>query len=229
MKYTIVYVNDRAKDHMKKIKQTLKDFDYVDDIKYYNGYEIDGKKMLDDLKINTEAWNPYDGRKTAPIAGEYGFMLTVISYFQYMVDNNIDKILIIEDDVILKDNFVKNLNLCLEELPENFDFLSLYYFEEHNQFDETTDAGLKYIHKSNNEYSGTQAMIYSLSCAKKFLKAIKRLGMQYTADCILYKLVKEGTLSGYSIKRDSLQFLEHDYKNIISVLDPEDFRNTPNR
>lgn len=224
MKYTIVHVNDRAKTNMDQNKNILKDFEYINDIKYYNGNEIDCKQILIEKGINTECWQPYDGRNTQPIPGEYGFMASTLSYFEYMVNNDIDQLLMIEDDIMLKKDFVENLNLCIDELPKDFDFLSLYYFELHNNLDETTDIGLKYIHKSNNEYSGTQAMVYSLSCAKKFLKICKRQGFEYTADCMMYKFVKENTLKGYSIKKDNLKFLEHDYKNIKSLIDPENFR-----
>lgn len=224
MKYCVVYVDDRAADNINRTKSILSDFEYVEDIKYINGNNVNAKEIIKNTGINLDCWKPYDGRALPPIPGEYGFFATVLSYFQYILDHKIDRLLVIEDDAILLEDFMSSFNKCIDELPEDFDFLSLYYFDAHNQLDKSTDIGLKNIHLASNEYSGTQAMLYSYSCAKKFIKAVKRLGMEYTADCMLYKLQKIGTLNGYSIKPDNLRLLEHDNKNILSVLDPSDVR-----
>lgn len=226
MKYTIMHVNDRAKVNMEYNKKILKDFEIIENINYVDGNKVDCYKILKNLGISVDVWNPYDGRKSNPLPGEYGFMVSMINLWQYIVDNKISQILTVEDDVILKKDFVENLNLFLNDLPKDFDFLSLYYFLGQNQETEDLDIQSRYIQKSKNQYSGTQAMVYSYYGAKKMLNLIKRKGMEYTADCFLYRQSLENLINGYSIKGNNDLFLVHDYKNIKSLIDPNNFRET---
>lgn len=225
MKYSIMHINDRAKENMEYNKNILKEFEYCN-IEYFDGIKGNAWDVLNDMKIPLNKWNPYDGRTSPPLAGEYGVWVSTIYFFEYMIKNNIDKMILLEDDILLKESFIENFNLCLEELPENFDFLSLYYFQEHNSLDENTDIGLKYIHKSNNQYSAGQATLYSLAGAKKIIKVLKRKGIEYTSDCFIFNQSHLGVINGYSIKPDLLSFLEHDNKKILSLIDPENLRQT---
>jgi GR25 family glycosyltransferase involved in LPS biosynthesis len=226
MKYTIMHVNDRAKNNMDFNKKILKDFEYCDGIKFIDGNKENGWDILNHMGIKTNTWNPYDGRKTEPLPGEYGIWVSTINLWQYIVDNKIDKLLVLEDDVVLQENFVENFNLYLNELPNDFDFLSFYYFSGQNEVDDNTEIGLKYIHKSNNQYSAAQCMLYSYSCAQKLLKLIKRKGTEYTNDCFIYNQAHVGSVNGYSIKKGNNIFLKHDYKKIKSIIDPDNTRNT---
>ncbi len=47
--------------------------------------------------------------------------ITHIKIYKYIIDNNIEIALILEDDCILYDNFKKNLLKYIEQLPKNFD------------------------------------------------------------------------------------------------------------
>lgn len=226
MKYIIMHVNDRAKDNMDRNKNILKGFEYLDDVEFFNGNIGSGYDVLNDRGIKLDVWNPYDGRSTPPLPGEYGIMVSTMNLWQYISDNKIEKVLVLEDDIVIQDDFVEKLNLCLKDLPEDFDILSLYYFSEQNQVDENTEIGSEYIHKANNQYSAAQAILYSYSGAKKLLKLFKRKGYEYTNDCFIYRQAHEGYLNAYSIKKEQDFFLKHDYKKIKSLIDPEDYRNT---
>jgi GR25 family glycosyltransferase involved in LPS biosynthesis len=142
------------------------------------------------MGIKLDVWAPYDGRTTAPLPGELGVWVSTINTWRYMIDNSIDCMLVLEDDVQLSDNFVDSLTLCLQDLPGNFECLSLYYFEGQNWTEDRTDVGSEYIHKSLNQYSAAQGTIYSNRGAKNLTKLVKKFGIQYTADCfILSKFV----------------------------------------
>lgn len=226
MKYCIMHVNDRAKNNINYNKNILKNFQYIDDIQFINGNLVQASKILEDNGIDVYAWKPYDGRNSNALPGEYGVMASTVNLWKYIIDNKIDSLLVLEDDIILQDDFVEKLNKCLSDLPENFDLLSLYYFTNQNWVDENTEIGSEYIHKSNNQYSGAQAIVYSYIGAKKLLKLLKRKGYQYTNDCFIYKQGHEGLINAYSIKKENNYFLDHDYKNIKSLIDPDNFRNT---
>lgn len=219
-----MHVDDRSQKNMKYNKTILKDCYYVDDIEFINGNACDAAKILEDNGVSTSSWNPYDGRKSNPLPGEYGVMASTLNLWKYIVSNKIDMLIVLEDDIVLQDDFVYKLEVCLNDLPDDFDFLSCYYFSEQNQIDENTDIGLEYIHKANNQYSAAQCVIYSLNGAKKLLKLLKRKGYEYTNDCFLYRQSHEGSINGYSIKMSNDYFLKHDNKKIKSLIDPSNFR-----
>lgn len=225
MKYTIVYVNNRSKKNIEHNKTILKDFEYVEDIEFFDGSIKNGMQNLIDRGINITKWNPYDGRSTAPLPGEFGVWVTTINILEYIVKNKIDKMLILEDDIILKNNFIDILNKSINDLPLDFDFLSMYWNDGHNNVDERTLIGSKYIHKSLNSYSGALAMIYSYRGAKNILKALQRKGMEYTNDCFIYKMSHIGVLNGFSLMPEIGEVVLHDW-DALSVIDPDNFRMT---
>jgi GR25 family glycosyltransferase involved in LPS biosynthesis len=224
MKYTIVKVNDRSITNVNKNITLLSNFDYVDDIDFFNGNTGNAWDVINHKGINQNVWNPYDGRDTPPLKGELGVWVSTINVLEYIVKNNISQMLVLEDDIVLKENFVNNFKKCLLELPKDFDFLSLYYFDGHNQVTEETDVGLSMVHRSYNQYSGAQAMLYSYSGAKKLLKCIYRKGIEYTTDCFIFKQSLDRLVDGYSIKKKNTFFLKHEYKNIKSLIDPDNIR-----
>lgn len=224
MKYSIIHVNDRCINQINHNKKVLKNFEYIDKIQYFDGNLHNGHDVLNDWGIPLNVWSPYDGRSNPPLPGEYGIWVSIINALKYIVDNNIDKMLLLEDDIVLNKNFVSNLKKAMMDLPENYDFLSLYYFEGHNWLDEKTDIGSKYIHKSYNQYSAGQAMVYSYKGAKKLLKAIKRKGIEYTSDCFIYRQALEGVVDGYSMKPNVEKMIFHDYIKVKSLIDPTNIR-----
>jgi GR25 family glycosyltransferase involved in LPS biosynthesis len=226
LNYTIIHVNDRAKESIDHNKSILNEYTYVNDIEFFNGNTGNAWDVINHYGIKQDVWAPYDGRATPPLPGELGIWVSTINVWKYMAQNHIDYLLVLEDDVLLDSDFTKNLQLCMEDLPDNFDFLSLYYFKEHNWEDEKTDIGSNYIHKSTNQYSAAQATIYSLNGASKLLKAVKRKGIEYTTDCFIFEQSRIGAVNGYSIKPNKVKFLEHQYKNIMSTIDPNNVRET---
>lgn len=226
MKYTIIHVNDRCIENINHNKLILNDFQYINDIDFFNGNTGNAWDILNHRKINQNAWMPYDGRSFPPLPGELGIWVSTMNIWQYIVDNKIEKMLVLEDDILLKNDFIDNFNRCLKELPDDFDFLSLYYFSEHNEESEKTEIGLNFIQKSHNQYSAGQATLYSYAGAKKLLKLVHRKGIEYTTDCFIFRQSLEGLVNGYSIKGLNDTFLTHTYTKIKSLIDPENTRNT---
>lgn len=226
MKYAIIHINDRCMDNINHNREVLSNWDYINDIQYFNGISGNAKDVLNHKKIKTDVWLPYDGRSTDPLPGEIGIWLTTLNIFQYISDNNIDELLVFEDDVLIDKDFIDNFNKCYSDLPKSYDFLSLYYFEGQNYTDERTLIESDYIHKSLNQYSGGQAILYSNKGAKKLLRAMKRKGLEYTSDCFIFKQSHIDVVEGYSLLPTSKQMVYHDNKNIKSTIDPENIRNT---
>lgn len=224
MKYAIIYVNDRARENIDYNKSILKNHDYVSDIEFFNGNVGNAWDVINHRQIRTDTWSPYDGRSFPPLPGEYGIWLSTINVWDYVINNDLDSILVMEDDVRLIKSAADNLKIFLNELPAGWDFLSLYYFEGHNGFDETTDIGAKYIHKSTNQPAAGQAIVYSRSGAAKLRKLVQRKGIEYTSDCFIFEQARIGAVNGYSIIPNKKSFLIHEYKIVKSLIDPDNIR-----
>jgi GR25 family glycosyltransferase involved in LPS biosynthesis len=224
MKYTIINVNDRAKKNIDHNRRVLLNFEYVGDIPFCNGNTEDAKYELTSLGIADNAWRPYDGRMLSPLPGEYGIWVSTIRSLQYMLDNELDSFLILEDDAWLLDDAESSIMSLYSQLPKRWDFLSLFYAEGQNTHDESTDIGHDKIHKSINQPAGAPAMMYSLSGAKKILKLAKRKGMEYTSDCFIFEQARIGALMGYSIIPESVEILLHTDSISGSIIDPENLR-----
>jgi GR25 family glycosyltransferase involved in LPS biosynthesis len=224
MKYTIVHVNDRAKEQMNHNKKILKSFVYVNDIEFFNGNVGKALDVINHKGIRTDVWSPYDGRSFPPLPGEYGVWVSLINVWDYMIDKKIAKLLVLEDDVMLEKTAEDTISLLIKDLPENWDFLSLYCFEGHNQKNENTAINSEYIHKSINQPSAGQAIIYSNSGAQKLKRLVKRKGIEYTSDCFIFKQSSLGFLNGYSIVPGKAKVLTHDYDKIESLIDPNNLR-----
>ena len=224
MKYTIIHVNDRAKEQMARNKNILKSFDYINDIEFFDGNKGNAWDVINHMGIRTDVWKPYDGRQFPPFPGEYGIWLSTINVLEYIINNNIESLLVFEDDILLEKDAVKIIKSCMAELPAGWDFLSLYYFPGHNSYSPESDIGKAYIHKSINQPAANQAMIYSKSGASKLIKLIKRKGIEYTVDCFIYKQAQLGAVNGYSIIPEKDSILKHQYKEVKSLIDPQNIR-----
>jgi len=226
LKYSIIHVNDRAKENIDRNKLILKDFEYIDDIEYFDGNIGNAWDVLNHMGIKTDVWNPYDGRTFPPLPGEYGIWVSLINIWKYVVDNKLKSILVLEDDIALQENFVNSFNKTIQDLPSSFDFLSLYYFSEQNKIEDHLSIGSDNIQKSYNQYSAGQATLYSYHGCKKLLKLVKIKGIEYTTDCFIFNKSQNGSIEGYSIKQENDYFLKHEYVNVKSLIDPDNLRNT---
>jgi GR25 family glycosyltransferase involved in LPS biosynthesis len=207
MKYTIIHVNDRAKDAMNYNKNILKNFEYIDTINFFNGNLGNAWDVINHKGIRQDVWNPYDGRTLPPFPGELGIWVSTLNVWQYIVNNKIDQMLVLEDDITLQDNFIENFYTAIKDLPIDFDFLSLYYFNDQNKIDLNLSVNSNKIQKSHNQYSAGQAIIYSYAGAKKLLNCVLRKGIEYTTDCFIFRQSLEGLVEGYSITEKNDTFL----------------------
>ena len=223
IKYTIIHISDRSKENMQRTKNVLSSFEYVDNINFCDGRKTDARKIIEDMGIPIN-WSPYDGRTTQPLPTEFGVWLSNINVYKYIAKNAIHQMLVLEDDAILKDDFTFIINDILKEVPKNYDFVSLCSFKDQNHEDSRTDIGNKYIHRSINQYSSFQGMVFSCAGAKKILRLLKKEGIQYTNDCQIFRKSLEQKLNGYSL-RPNYSIIEHDL-NVISNIDNTNHRYT---
>ena len=222
MKYAIMHIDDRASENIKNNKKILKDFEFVD-IDFFDGRNGGGWTFLNNMGINTAAWSPYDGRTLKPLPGEYGVWVSTILFFEYMINNNLEEMILLEDDIILESDFVDKLFKIKKDLPNSFDFLSMSFPLGQNKQTKESTINSELIHRSINQYANGQAILYTLGCAKKILKLLKRKGLEYTSDCFIFKQSHIGLLEGYSIIPNAISLVKSD-TSVPSSIDPKNFR-----
>jgi GR25 family glycosyltransferase involved in LPS biosynthesis len=227
IKYTIIHVNDRAQDNMKRNKKILGDLEYVSEISFCNGNTEDAEKILKDIGIDTTTWSPYDKRELPVFPGEYGAWVSNINVWTFMLENNVDKMLVLEDDAILFEFAAHSLNSFISELPKGWDSLSLFYLDGQNAFTEQTNIQKRHIHKNLNQPASAVAMLYSNSGARKLLELVKEKGIEYAHDCFIHEQGRLGLLNGYSIIPGRLKFASHSIEDLGSTIDPDKKRDVP--
>ena len=221
-----MYINDRAKELMDQNKIILNSFEYVDSIPFFNAHLDDPWKALADRDIDLSVWKPYEAERVfGPLPGELGIWISYLNVFNYILESKTQKMLVIEDDAILKENSAKVIDNLVKSLPEGWDFLSLHHNDGQNELNSETYIGSDQIHKSINQFASTVAVVYSYSFAKKFLNIVKDKGIEYTVDCFLYNQSRLGLINGYSIIAGEDKVVNHVSKIYNSTIDPKNVRN----
>lgn len=128
---SILYINlKRRPDRDKHMRELLKTVQLT---KITKIEAIDGKTLIreniNNNDITSEGINDaFDNNQKIYIPltiGAIGCALSHKKCYQYIIDNNIDCCLILEDDVQLDPNFNNLLKCLLNEIPKNFDIFAL--------------------------------------------------------------------------------------------------------
>ena len=116
--------------------------------------------------------------------GGLGFYLTHAKIFEYCIENN-EIIFVMDDDIEINKNFDEELQEILNELPNDFDFCYLGYYD-------TPYKKIEYSKKlfiPEGQFCGPNAYLVSPKGAKKILDRIFPMYIQL--DSRLYILQKE--------------------------------------
>ena len=227
MKYCIINAVPGREDNVSKTKHTLKDFTEIQGIKYYDTTTDDYIDYIKNNEITIS--DSYQFLENAQLA----IWATTISILNYIVDNDIDSLLVLEDDAVLLDDFVEVYSKCVDDLPTTFDLFSAYSLKfiygdnqilQHNFLRDECDIGSKYIHKAYDAAAGCQAMLYSLSGAKTILKSIKNDGINTDSDIFIFERCRSKTFDSYIIRPDVPETIRHGM--FKSTIDPQNKRGT---
>jgi len=125
MVYKIFVINlERCKDKKERIIKRLKGEDY-EIFKAYDGRQLNDEKLEQlGAKVLKEWKDPYSGRNAT--WGEAGCALSHYSVMEKCVQENIEVAVILEDDVIVPNNFSEHINDCLASLNKIDDWEFCY-------------------------------------------------------------------------------------------------------
>lgn len=202
LNYHIIHINDErslAREDNHKILIGNKC-----NVKSING-NIEGniEKFLDEYKINIISNSPTTGYKKF-FVGEVGVFASHYLAWKYIVENNLNSMLILEDDAILEKDFLKKYNIGINNLPKNWDYISFYAHKYTvNGFFRENKNKKDYI---INEYVVKNFQKVALSCycvsnngAKKLIKYVEQVGMNQEADLFVFGSEHIENLNAYCI------------------------------
>lgn len=97
--------------------------------------------------------------------GQIACLLSHIEVWKKIIQNNVEKMLVLEDDAVLTDDFIGNFRLMYDELPKNWDFVYLYI---HPDCKRNVDDKYKYINIGFKTY-GTVGYLITNNTAKELI------------------------------------------------------------
>ncbi len=217
--YLLVKINNKRERTQKEIEETLSSFNrhYVEC--------VDGSNLQNIINFFN---NNQKIRETRPMRyGYIGHWLTFINIFKYMVENNIENLLVLEDDAILSKTFIDDLNLYMKDVPEDYDFFMAYQSlpaihncvfskqrllskvpvtgqssKEFGTIHEDWQIGSKLIVRAYQRV-GSVGQVFSYYGAKKFLQLTEENGLGTSRsflcsfDEAMYIYSKLGIVNGY--------------------------------
>ena len=194
----IKYILISGPDNNRKIHM-IEQFDKYgidkNNVMYIEGYNKD--KLSDEL-INLVCLNK---------AMKKGAISCAIKHYlalRYIVENNINLAVIMEDDIIFKNNVPNTLNKYLRQLPSDWDIL---FESDYLKYDETPITNEKLVYKKNNETGGSRGMIFyliNLKTAQKLYNCF--LPFNNVVDFYYNDLFKKYNINSYWSEPSNVEF-----------------------
>ncbi|QWT29969.1 glycosyltransferase [Streptomyces phage TunaTartare] len=184
MKYTIFQIDDSRQHYVEMMKPKLASWERQ------QTECVDGR-VSEQLKAAQEKF-PYEVKYQARV-GQLGIWYTVLN----ALDNA--PIVTFEDDALLNSNFRAEFESRTAELPEDFDFFSLFIPRDSDHIYTRDKSAGWFICKTYQRYGGV-SMYYSKQGAQKIKSLLERDGITGQYDDTLYEYSKNGELNGYCSK-----------------------------
>lgn len=175
---------ERSTDRKERLTEIMKDFNYT----YFNA--VDGKNT--DISELKNRIFPEDTQRSA---GELGCALSHFLLWEEIIKQDIDKILILEDDIIIRSEFKDVVNKM--EYPDNFDMIFLGHCSS-GEFDQN-----RHIYFSKDKYklhktdwiACSHAYIVSNQGAKKLVEYFQKYKINEPIDITIgFNFMKEMNL-----------------------------------
>lgn len=222
MKYNIITIGDQRSLYKRKIRATV-DFPEV----VIPAVDATKVNLIEELEKRSLTL-PLPG---AFSIGEVGVWLSVFDCWQWSVDNN-EELIVFEDDAIVHPHFNTELRGMMTELPEDYDFFTLWVPDNQLQdymynvsYDDSGipthrgnllpgnsyyDFGAEWITRVYNGY-GNVAQLFSPKGAQWFINRTQETGLYSPVDCYLYQEAHAGRCFGYAPKPDFANIVGYDW------------------
>ena len=229
MKYTIVSIDDSRNDKKADIRSAMHEHEEVL-VESFNG--ADDEQM----HYARQRWPGIEPVGWNLSRGELGIWYSQIACWQWAA--KFGDLIVYEDDAIVNPEFDRVMRPYIHELPEDYDFFSLFVPDNQMQdfwYSVVYDAGgapmqvirswderynynvpgLKHVVRVYQGYSCV-ANMYSQKGAQKLLDRLSVKHMYSPADCFVYMEAHQGILDGYAHHPDEERPVVYDW-NVPSI------------
>ena len=198
----IYYINlDRRPDRDENIKKELSKIDFdgpVERIPAIDGRQLNIPSISEDLITSEgkkDAMNKNGGLYYVMTPGAIGCALSHHNIATKVIEemSNDDYVLILEDDVVLEDNFMDKLKKYLNEMPK-FDILLIGYHMKQNK-----QVGPTFYDKPLKSW-GTFGFVTNKKGSQELLKLFP---IKHQVDTEMHKLYNNNNLDVYSLKENN--------------------------
>ena len=200
--YHIIYINDERKTNRDSINSIVNG-----NLKEIFSLNANDVNEIDKFYLNNKQFKTsWDGFKP----GELGNFASHYSAWKYVVDNNLDSLLVFEDDVIMHDDFMEKYNTIMNNVPLDYDVMSI--FVDSNQYPRYRPDHFinDYIAKGYQDWS-TLCYVISRQGAEKLVRYVHEVGMDHPTDWFIFRKGHRGIFNVYTVPPEFPSPLEIDH------------------
>lgn len=196
MNYHIIQIDDSRIDNIKKIESVLNGNRLK--IKTFDGHRHSIRSKIYSENVDLKISNKLN-------FGEIGCFASHLESWKYIIENNLDNVLILEDDAMLENNFVEKLQYSMHHIPKDYDiFFAFVSHEMHKYFDFNKHyIGNDFVCKAFQDWS-TLCYLISNSGAKNIMSLVKEQGMISPVDNFILENHEAGRIKAYAPKINNL-------------------------
>jgi len=140
--------------------------------------------------------------------GDFNRFITHFLVWKYIYDNGLEYAIVIEDNVRIFASMNKNINSILANVPELFDYVSLYL---NNRDLEQSNGEVEIATEAHQPH----AYLLTLNGARRLLRLTRLWKINRPLDKQIFHYIKQKFLRGYIVKKQFLYSNKIDYKPVL--------------
>lgn len=188
--YALISINDKRIDNKNQIRSILgKELQ----LKFLNANDDNEiREFLYENKDFTFSWNGFKN-------GEVGCFGSHYNVWKYLLESDLENILVIEDDAWLEENFIDSFKYQMSLLPKDYDVFSIYVDpNQHDRFNNDKHYLNDTISIAYQDWS-TLGYVVSRQGAKKMLDFVKNNGFGEPVDWFIFRNAERGHFNVYTL------------------------------
>lgn len=232
--YNIISINEDRADNKVLLHEAVKELGAIEHhIAGVNGRSV--KQLAAGWKRHPEV------KKTCRLRlGEIGIWLSTLDNWKWLSESDFDAMILLEDDAIASDNFKQIWDIYQRDLPDDFDFLTLWVPENQRNDYYANFAfdwgGTPSIVPGERNRDGSDAfridgsrlarvyqgygcvgMLYSRKGAAKLYACARGEGTFSTSDCAVFINAHRGLIKGFAPRPDTPMLFEYNWKSETNI------------
>lgn len=206
--YHVIYINDERKENRDQIHKIVNG-----NLRNIFSLNANLTEEIDKFYTNNNSFKiAWEGFKL----GELGNFASHYCAWNYVIDNDLDSLLVFEDDVVMHDDFMEKYNTIVDNLPEDYDVMSV--FVDPNQYPRyRPDHRINdYIARGYQDWS-TLCYIVSRQGANKLVQYVNSVGMDHPTDWFIFRKGHKGIFNVYTVlpQFPSPLEIDHSYESQV--------------